>query len=307
MGSGAADEVHVRVRAVRGVVARNEVRAARVDDVEPTQVVEPDLEEVAEVEVVEVEVAGGRCLDGIASVDVTGLPDFGDVPPQTCQLTVAAAALQIVEKSRHVVSDGRVEIVSGTHTSRARGQGASGAAASRVKAPSALGPVDEVNRQQHLTGDRGGHIVADTRSEDDERTGGHSMLRLGGRDVELASKGVDRHVAIGFVTGEYAAGLEVEQDDREIAFMEERDLTMAVRSLVRLAAQLGRHGGEVEHVDRAGEPLDRSASQPACVIRHDISFRARDQLAGPSGSPERPMPVLDEHRQPACAALYSAG
>src|ERR1035437_5614058 len=41
---------------------------------------------------------------------------------------------------------------------------------------------NEVDRQQHLAGDPGGDIVADTRSEDEERTRRELVDRLGGRD-----------------------------------------------------------------------------------------------------------------------------
>jgi hypothetical protein len=136
-----------------------------------------------------------------------------------------------------------------------------------------LVPLDEVDHQQHLAGDPGGHIVSDTRSQDDERTGRQPVLGLGSGDFELSSHGVDRDVTIGLVTGEPATGLEVEQDDRKITFVEDRDLTMAVRTLVLLAAQLARQGGQVEEVDRASEALNRPASQPARVIRHDSSFQ----------------------------------
>src|SRR5207244_12923350 len=57
LGSG---EIDVRVQAVGRVVTRNQVDAAGIDDVQATEVVEADLEKVAEVEV-----AGRRGLDRI--------------------------------------------------------------------------------------------------------------------------------------------------------------------------------------------------------------------------------------------------
>jgi hypothetical protein len=86
--------------------------------------------------------------------------------------------------------------------------------------------------------------------------------RLGGRNLELACHGVDRHIAISLVISKDAASNEIEQDERHVTFVEERDLLVTVRARVILAPQRAGHRGQVEDVFSTREPLGRWTAQP---------------------------------------------
>lgn len=105
-----------------------------------------------------------------------------------------------------------------------------------------------MDRQQQVGGFQGTDRVRDAGRQHKEGTGPHRMRSVVGHDLESPAQYLQLDLSVRLMLFQQPVGFKGEQDDRDLAVARNGHLTVASDRGVRLSAERGGGGGEINEL-----------------------------------------------------------